>query len=155
LNSIEQVVEELAADRRGIAGGADHGDRPRSQERPHRIDGGLRLPVLEVRDRRVGEQDRELDLDRSRGGPDRHGETAGPEDVDHLVVLGQHLRYEGRDAVPSGLLRHLTEEDRSHPLALELIGRREAHLGAAPLDPDVLGAPDHEPVAALQPRQVR
>ncbi len=141
-------MEQLTADRRGVAGGADHGDGVGPQERAHRVHRGLGLPVLEVRDGLVGEQDRELDLDRAGRCADRDREAARAEDVDHLVVLGQDLGDERRDAVPGRLLRHLPEQDRTHALALELVGGGQADLGAPSLDPDVLGAADHAALVA-------
>jgi hypothetical protein len=107
--------------------------------------------VLEPVDGLVGEPDRELDLDRSRDRPDRDGESARPEEVDHAVVLGQDLGDERGDVVQGGLLRELAQQDRADAPALEVVGDREADLGSTALHTEVLGAADHPPlVAALE-----
>ena len=67
---LQRVVEELPADRAVLARGADHGDRPRFEERTDRCLRGDPVAVLEMRDGLVGERGRELHVDRRRAADD-------------------------------------------------------------------------------------
>jgi hypothetical protein len=81
-------------------------------------------------------------------GPDR--EPAVAEDVDHLVVLGQHLGVEDLDPDLVGGLGELAEQDRAQPLALHGVGDLQAHLGPLGMAGLTLeaGVADHPAVAA-------
>ena len=109
---LEQVVEQLAADRALLARGADHGDRPRFEKASH---GGRRrdpLAPLEALDC----------LGRKEVGNRTWIEPGAEEvstrkpalakDLDHPVVLRQHLGLERRDPRLVGELREVSKQDR-------------------------------------------
>ena len=69
-------------------------------------------------------------------------EAALPEDLDHAVVLRQHLRLEDRDPGSCGRLRQVGEQDRPEPATLQLVGDRERRLRALGVSPHVEGMGD-------------
>ena len=97
--AVEQVVEQLPADRPASSRGAHDRDRGGVQQGPHRRGGGDLLPVLEALPCRAGQLGRELDQDRPRLDAQRGGEAALAEDLQHARVLGEDLRAEGGDPV--------------------------------------------------------
>ena len=60
-------------------------------------------------------------------------------DLDHPVVDRQHLSRERLNPVAPGNLRQLHEQCRGDPLALQLVGDQERHLGARAAATDVGG----------------
>ena len=89
-----------------------------------------------------------MDLSDRRVDPDR--EAAVPEDVDHLVVLGQDRRLELLDPGGGRERRELSYQERSEASALHPVGDREADLGAAWVDRPVVGVADDVAVVERQ-----
>src|SRR5438270_11380644 len=90
-----------------------------------------------------------MDLSDRRVDPDR--EAAVPEDVDHLVVLGQDRRLELLDPGGGRERRQLSYQERTEASALHPVGNREADLGPAWVDRPVIGVADHAAVVGGQP----
>ncbi len=126
----EQVVEDLAADGAAPSRGSDHGDGAGLEKPGHR---GCRrdpVPPLEALDGLRRKRGRKLDVDRAALRRELDREAALPEDLDHAVVLGQHLRLEDRDLRIGGRLGQVGEQDRPQPATLHLVRDRECRLRA-------------------------
>ena len=89
-----------------------------------------------------------LDRTRDRGDLDR--EAALAEDLDHTVVLGQHLGDEDGDAVLLGDLGEMGEQDRAEALALHRVVYREGDLGTPGRAADVGAMTDETVLAAAR-----
>ncbi len=126
---VEDVAEELAADRAAAARGADHGDRGRLEERSQRVDDGgvvARLDAVSVRARRG---DREAKLDLAAFGVVDELEPGVGEHRERADVRGEHRGDEAGDPVRPSAARELLEQPRADPAALLAVGDREGHLG--------------------------
>ena len=77
---------------------------------------------------------------------DRDIEPRPSEDVDHPMVLGEHLGEEEADPRLVGGLREVGDQQRSEPLALQFVGDTHADLGTVAALPDVLRACHDAPV---------
>ena len=146
----DQVPEESATDRFRVSRGADHGAGTWLQEGAHRVRRRGTLTFLVLLQRPFGDRGGELDLDLTRLGADGGHEARIAEHADHPMVLGQDLRRERGDPGPAGGLGQYAEEDRTHPVTLELVRHRDRDLGTVGrADPDVLGAAHHPLAVAV------
>jgi hypothetical protein len=134
---LDQVVQQLAADRPTAARRADHRHRVRLQYRPHGRHPRDPLPVAEARLHLGGQRGRKLDMQLAPPRPHLDGEPALPKDVDHPVVTGEHLSGERRDGGRLGRGCQLPQQDRGQATALEGVCDREGQLGPARLVRDV------------------
>src|SRR3989442_8559805 len=75
-----------------------------------------------------------------------HSETAGVKDLQRAIILTQHIRLEGVDALHPGNGGKMFEEERANASALMRIGNGKRHFGA-PAGLTVLVAPKIAPHA--------
>ena len=86
--------------------------------------GRRRLAPLELGERVLRQRGREADLDHVAAAAQLDREAAVAEDVDHAVVVRQHLGGEDRDALLLRRGRELAEHDRRDAVALPARRRR-------------------------------
>jgi hypothetical protein len=122
-------VEQLAGHGGAPPRGPDHRHRTGLQEGPHGGRGGHLLAPLEPLLRLRRQRGRELDQQHAGDAVGLDREAGIAEDLDHLMVLGQHLGIQHLDAELVGRLGELAEQDRAEPLALHGVGDLERHLG--------------------------
>jgi hypothetical protein len=127
--TLENVPEELTADRSAPLRRADHSDAAGLEERTQgRRDGdmvALGKALLEP----LGTSDRERDLDLPARELAGQLEAERLEDAEHPPVVGQHECDEPLDAVVGRPLGELLDETRAHAAPLERVGHRERRLG--------------------------
>src|SRR6266545_5213563 len=126
--ALEDVPEKLAANRSTSWRCADHGDRPRLEERPQGFDDCrmvAKIYALDVRGRR---RDRERDLDDPLGPRTIDLEAGVRKDGQHRGVARQDLRDEALDPSRAGAGSELLEEARPETVALQLVRHRECNL---------------------------
>ena len=141
---IEEVVEESPADRLRVARRTDDRDGRRLEDGADRVRRSDPLAVLVRGERLLGERGRELHVDRPRRRTQVYREAAASEDLDHPMVLRQHVGMERRDAGLTGGVREMRDQDRPEAAALEGVGDADAHLRAGHVAfADVLRAADH------------
>ena len=133
--AVHQVVEDLAADGPALAAGADDGHGTRGQHAANGVHGRDLLAGLEASLGLGRDRGRELDVDLARRGLHGDAEAALAEQVEHLVVLGQHVGLEDGDAIVVSGLGQALEQQRSQAAALERVRDRKPDLG--PVDPPI------------------
>ena len=126
--SLQHVAEELAADRPAPGRGTDDGDALRLEERAQRGDDGGVVALLDALLELLGRRDRKLDLDDAVGQLARHIEPRAPEDAEHRLVLGQHLRDEAFDPDGGGASGQPLEQPRADPSPLLRVGDGEGRF---------------------------
>ncbi len=105
------------------------------------------LPVAACR------RDREADLDLAAFAGARDREAGVAEDVDHRVVLVQHLGHELLDPGVRRLGCELLEQPGADPAALVVVADREGDLGGARVaQPDPVREGDDAPVEGAEQR---
>ena len=124
----EEIVEDGRTDASRSAARPDHRYRARIEEAAHRGCGCSLLAALEALESGGRERRRELDLDDSGLELHVHLKAGLPEDLDHLVVLGQDLGLEDRDSKILRNLREVSEENRAEPSSLEIVSVDEGHF---------------------------
>ena len=130
-----------------VARSSDHGAGPGLEEGADGVRRRCALTFLVLLQRALGDRRRELDLDLTGLGTDGGHEARIAEHADHPMVLGQDLGGERGDPGRAGGLSQHAEQDRPHPVSLELVRHRHRDLGAmGGTDADVLGA-SHHPLA--------
>src|SRR5947208_6432808 len=71
------------------------------------------------------------------------------------MVLGQHLPEERRDAVVTGALGELADQQRSESTTLDTIADADAGLGPRVVDPEVLRSAHHRSLITAREREER
>ena len=125
---VQQVVEEPSADRRSVARRPDHRDGRGLEDRTDGVRRRDPLPILVRGERLGGERRRELDVHGPRRRAQMNGEAAAPEDVDHPVVLREHVCMERRDAGIVGGVGQMRDQDRAEATPLQGVGDADADL---------------------------
>ena len=128
-SGLEDVAQGLVADGSRPLDAPTTANGRGGEERADGSGGRHALALVEAPPRLGAERRRELEVDRARHRVGRDREPALAEDLDHPVVLGQHLRLEPADAALFGGLRQMREQRRGDAHALHLVGHRERHLG--------------------------
>ena len=100
------------------------------------------LAILEARARLRPSGAGELDPQLARLGADLDGEAGVAEHLHHPMVLGEHDRGEGVDAVGGGQLGEMGEQDRCDTTPVPVVGDLERHLGPLGRLADVRGVRD-------------
>ena len=121
----EDVPEQLAAYRASSPGRADHGHAPRLEERPQRRGHGGVVALLDPLAIPLGRGDRELHLELATLELPCQLEPDGPEDAEHVTVVGHDLRDEALDTDLRCPLGEALEEPRPDPAPLVGVGHRE------------------------------
>ena len=146
---VEDVAEELAADRAAPLRGADDGDARRLEERPQRGDDGLVVARVDVLAVASGRGDRELHLDLAALELAGQLEAGRREHTAAWPVVRQHLGDEALDSRLGCALGELLEQARADAAALMLVGDGEGGLGQLRVaQANVVGDGDH-PLAVL------
>ena len=148
--ALDDVAEELPADRAGTRGGAQHRHARGPEEGLQGRDDRSVVALVHPRAVRLAGRDRELELHRPLGEPPRHVEARVAEDPQHGDVPGQHLGDEPLDAVRGGERRELLEQARADAAALELVGDGEGHLGGRRVAQPIVGRHRHHALASVR-----
>ena len=148
--ALDDVAEELPADRAGTRGRAEHRHARGSEEGLEGGDDGSVVALVHPRAVGLAGRDRELELHRPLGEPPRHVEARVAEDPQHGDVPGQHLGDEALDAVRGGERRELLEQARADAAAVELVGDGEGHLGGRRVTQPVVGRHRHHALASVR-----
>ena len=125
---VAEIVQHLGAEVAARATGADDGDRARREDRLHRRESRLLRALRVGVGRGLGQLDREGHVHRALARAARGVEAAAEEDVEHALVLRQHLGLELDDAVRPRDLGELFQQLRADAAAVVLVGDRERAL---------------------------
>ena len=128
---LEDVAEELAADRATTGRGADDRHRARREERPQRRGDGDVIALVDGSAITRGGLDLEAHLRRAALEPPRDGEAGVGEDAEHRLVVRHDFGDERRDPGRGGRLGQLLQQARADTVTLKLVGDGEGDLGAA------------------------
>ena len=126
---LEDVAEELAADRSPSRRGADNRHRLRFEERTQRRDDGRVVALLDALREALRRRDRELDLDDAVGQLALELEACALEDAEHRPVVGQDLGDEALDpdrCCPGG---QALQQPSADPSPMLRVGDGERRLG--------------------------
>ena len=115
---LDDVPEELAADRAATARCADDRDLSRLEERPERCGDGDVVALRDTFLEQLRAGDREDHLDLSALELARQLEAEGLEDAEHLAVVRDDLGDEPLDPMVGGAQRQLLDEARPDPALL-------------------------------------
>ena len=147
--ALQDVAEDGVANGVGIPGGADHGHRLRAQEGHQRVGGGDPLSDLGSLPVGLGGVEREVHMDDAALHGPAGLEARVPEDVVHLVVLVEHVRFEAQVAGAGRQARDALEDEAADAPALVLVGDHEADLGVGPALAHIVPQAQHALGAAL------
>ena len=146
---LDDVPEELAADRAATARCADDRDAVRLEERPERCGHGDVVPLRDTFLEQLRAGDREDHLDLSALELARQLEAEGREHAEHLAVVRDDLGDEPLDPMVGGAQRQLLDEACPDPALL--VGVRDgerAFRGGGVAEPHVARERD-DPLGAV------
>jgi hypothetical protein len=125
---LEDVAEELAADRAATRGRAQDRHRAGREERSERRAHGCVVAAVCLLEERRRRRDRKLDLDLAQVELARHREADLLEDLQHLAVRGHHIGDEALDPRSCGACRQPLEQACADAAALEVVRDRKRDL---------------------------
>ncbi len=126
---VEDVAEELPADRAASRRSADHGDRSRGEEGCERRRDGDVVALVDGGSVGLRRLDCEANLGRAALEPPRDREPRVREDAQHRAVVRHHLGDELGDPGVRGRFGELLEQARADSAPLQLVRDRERDLG--------------------------
>ena len=125
---LEDIAEELAADRAAPRRRADDGDARRLEERPQRCHNGGVVALLDAALEPLGRGDRKLDLDDAARELPLQLEPGALEDAQHRAVVREHLGDEAFDPDLGGPRGQTLQQPGADPASLFGIGDGERRL---------------------------
>ena len=146
---LEDVAEELAADRATPRRRTDDGDAPRLEERAQRCNDGGVIAFLDTELEPLRCRDREPHLDDAAGELALQLEAGTLEDAEHRHVLGEHLGDEALDPDLRRARGQPFEQSRPDPPPLLRVGDGEGGLGERRVAQADVVADRDDPLAAL------
>ena len=106
-----------------------HGDRTRVEKGAHALGCGDALALSAGGSNLGCFSRREGDMEDAGVEGALHRETARLKDLQHAIILTQHIRLEGVDTLPPGNGGQMFEEERAHASPLMGISHGKRHLG--------------------------
>ena len=106
-----------------------HGDRTRVEKGRNTLGGGSALAFSAGGPHLWCVSRRERDMEDTSIESTLHGETARLKDLQHPIILAQHIGLEGVDPLPPGYRGQMFEEERPHAAPLMRIRDGKRHLG--------------------------
>ncbi|CAM5642531.1 hypothetical protein SALBM311S_11854 [Streptomyces alboniger] len=117
------------ADRQRVAVGADHGHRPRFEQRPQGTPYGRVFATLGPGHGQGLRVDGDLEVDDLPGRPGLDAVAGAEEHVDHPGVVGEDVGFQCPDAPGAGGGGDVLQEEPAEPLALVVVPDGEGDLG--------------------------
>jgi hypothetical protein len=147
---VDNVAEELPADRPGTRRGSQHREALGLEEGTQGSDDRRVVALVDPGAVGRARRDLELELDRSLLEPPDDVETCVRKDPQHGQVLGQDDGDEPLDAADGREGGQLLEEPRPDPPPLELVCHRERDFGLGGITKPVVRRDRHDALASVR-----